>query len=177
MASLKKVSFSLIALVILGVASTWGYVATKTVTDFESLLLCSEGYDELVPKSLCQSYLFNFGGKPEEIAALNQGVGIGWVMRAKDDQDRRKLVSFLLQKGVDINAIDQRSGITALHAAVLENNLEAVELLLSNSANPAIKDRRRGKTPLEFALELKDRPNQPDRTAIIKLLENVRTPT
>lgn len=172
MVHVKKISIWLAAILLLGAASAWGYIAIKTVTDFESLLLCSEGNDELVPKSICQSYLFNFGANPEAIAKLNQGVGVGWVMRAEDDRDRRKLVRFLLQKGVDINAIDQRSGITALHTAVLENNLAAVELLLSNGANPSIEDRERGKTPLELALELKNRPAQPDRTAIIRLLKD-----
>lgn len=173
MVGLKKIAFWPMALVFLGIVSTWGYVVKRTVTDFEALLLCSEGNDELIPKSLCQGYLFNFGGKPEEIAALNQGVGVGWVMRAKDEGDRKKLVSFLLKKGVDIDAIDQRSGITALHTAVLENDLPAVELLLSKGANPSIKDRSHGKTPLEFAVDLKNKPNEPDRTAIIRLLENV----
>ena len=172
MAHVKKISIWLAAILLLGAASAWAYIAIKTVTDFEALLLCSEGNDELIPKSMCQSYLFNFGANQEAIAKLNQGVGVGWVMRAEDERDRKKLVRFLLQKGVDINAIDRRSGITALHTAVLENNLSAVELLLSNGANPAIEERKRGKTPLELALELKNRPDQPDRTAIIKLLEN-----
>ena len=173
MMRLTKIIFWLSALIFLSVAGTWGYVAVKTLTDFEALLLCSGGNDELIPKQLCQTYLFNFGDKPKEIATLNQGIGVGWVIRTEDEDDRRKLVGFLLKKGVDINAIDQRSGITALHTAVLENDLSAVELLLSYNANPSIKDRSRGKTPLEFALELKDKPNHPDRTAIIKLLENV----
>ncbi len=82
------------------------------------------------------------------------------------------MVSFLLENGVDINTIDQRSGITALHTAVLENDLPAVRLLLENGADPSVKDRSRGKTPLEFALELKDKPTQPDRAAIIRALQN-----
>jgi len=168
----KKIVSGLIFLVLLGVASSWGYVVVRTLSDFESLLLCSQGKDELIPKSLCQGYLFNFGGRPEDIAALNAGVGIGWAIRAEDEADRTKLVSFLLEKGVNIDAIDQRSGITALHTAVIENDLPAVKLLLKNEANPSVKDRSRGKTPLEFALELKGKPTQPDRAAIILALQN-----
>lgn len=169
--SIKYASW-LIFLLFLGVAGSWSYVAIKTMADFESLLLCSQGKDELIPKSLCQSYLFNFGGRPEEIAALNNNVGIGWVIRAENDADRTRLVSFLLEKGVGINAIDQRSGVTALHTAVIENDLPAVRLLLENGADPSVKDRSSGKTPLEFALELEDKPTQPDRTVIIELLQN-----
>lgn len=172
MTRLKKATFWLLVALFLSIASSLVYVSTKTIADFSSLLLCSQGKDELIPKSLCQSYLFNFGGKPEDIAELNQGIGVGWVIRAENEEDRRKLVTFLLKKGVDINAVDQRSGITALHTAVLENDLPAVELLLSSGANLLVKDRGSGKTPLEFAIELKEKPNQPDRTAIIKLLEN-----
>lgn len=168
----KKIIYWLIFLVFLGVAGSWSYVVARTIADFESLLLCSQGKDELIPKSLCQAYLFNFRGKPEEIAALNRGVGIGWVIRAEHETDRLKLVIFLIDKGVDINAIDPRSGITALHTAVIENDLPAVKLLLENGADRSVKDRSRGKTPLEFALELKEKPKQPDRTAIIRALQN-----
>lgn len=172
MTRLRKSASWLTFLLFVGLAGSWGYVVARTMTDFESLLLCSQGKDELIPKSLCQIYLFNFGRRPEAIAELNRGVGIGWVIRAEDDADRAKLVSFLLENGVDINTIDQRSGITALHTAVLENDLPAVRLLLENGADPSVKDRSRGKTPLEFALELKDKPTQPDRAAIIRALQN-----
>ena len=172
MVRLRKTLSWLVLLVALGIVSSWGYVATRTIVDFESLLLCSQGKDELIPKSLCQSYLFNFGGKPEEIAAINSGIGVGWVIRAEDEHDRSKLVAFLLSKGIDIDAIDQRSGITALHTAVLENDLSAVKLLLRSGANKSVKDRSHGKTPLEFALDLSGKPNQPDREAIIRVLQN-----
>jgi len=165
-----KAALWLVSLVLLGIAGSWSYAASRTFADFESLLLCSQGKDDLIPKSMCQSYLFRVGGEPEDIEALNRGTGVGWVIRAEDEDDRRKLVAFLLQSGVDINAVDRRSGITALHTAVLENDLSAVELLMSNGADPAIGDRGRGRTPLEFALELESKPNQPDRGAIVELL-------
>lgn len=158
------------AVTILGIS--WSYVLTTTVADFELLLLCSQGKEEWIPKPACQRYLFAFRGNPDEIARLNQGVGIRWATDAKGPEDRAKLVSFLLEKGVDINAIDRRSGISALHAAVLENNSTVVELLLRNGANPSVKDRAGGKTPLEMARELSNKPNQPDRTEIIKLLQS-----
>lgn len=153
-------------------AVSWSYVLTTTVADFELLLLCSQGKEEWIPKSACQRYLFAFRGSPDEIARLNQGVGIRWATDAEGNEDRAKLVNFLLEKGVDINAIDRRSGISALHAAVLENNPPVVELLLRNGANPSVKDRAGGKTPLEMARELGNKPNQSDRTEIIKLLQS-----
>ena len=59
-----------------------------------------------------------------------------------------------------------------MHTAVLDNNLEVAKLLLLHGANPLTKDKKRGLTALEFALQLKDKPDQPDRTGIIELLEN-----
>ncbi len=172
MKHLLKSIILLIAFIAVFAIASWAYVSSKTFIDFQSLLLCSQGKDELVPKMLCQAYLFQFGGKPSEIAELNHGIGIGWVIRARDESDRKKLVEFLLKKGVDINGLDQRSGISALHTAVLENDQSAIELLLHNGANPMIRDRDHKQTPLEFAMELKVKPNQPDRTAIIQLLKN-----
>ena len=165
-----KAALWLVSLVLVSIAGAWFYVASRTFADFESLLLCSQGRDELIPKSVCQSYLFRFGAAAEDIEALNRGTGVGWVIRAEDSDDRRKLVAFLLQSGVDIDAVDQRSGITALHTAVLENDLAAVELLLNFGANPAIRDRGRGRTPLDFALDLENQPNQPDRGPIARRL-------
>lgn len=171
MARAMKTFLWLVAIAGLLVASSWSYVTAKTLANFEALLICSQGLDSMIPKSLCQTYLFKFGGKPDEIAALNQGAGVGWVIDAEDDEDRKKLVDFLLEKGVDINAMDRRSGLTILHGVVLENNLAAVELLLRNGASPMVKDREKRRIPLEFALDLAGKPNQPDRTAIIRLLE------
>lgn len=167
----KKAALWLLAIASLLVAGSWSYVTAKTLTNFEALLICSQGLDDLTPKALCQAYLFKFGGKRDEIATLNEGAGLGWVIDAKDNEDRQKLVSFLLDKGVDINAIDRRSGLTILHGVVIENNLKAVEVLLRNGANPHVTDRDNRKTPLEFARALAGKPNQPDRSAIISLLE------
>jgi ankyrin repeat protein len=54
----------------------------------------------------------------------------------------------LLKYGAKINAIDQVTGQTALHAAVMYRNYEAIQLLLASGANPKIKDED-GKTPIE----------------------------
>jgi Ankyrin repeats (3 copies)/Ankyrin repeats (many copies) len=54
----------------------------------------------------------------------------------------------LLKYGANINAIDQVNGQTALHAAVMYRNYEAIQLLLGSGANPRIRDSD-GKTPTE----------------------------
>lgn len=50
----------------------------------------------------------------------------------------------------EIDAVNE-DGNTALHLAVLKNNVGCVELLLSHGANPRIKGQH-GKPPLFFAL-------------------------
>ncbi len=56
----------------------------------------------------------------------------------------------LVKNGANINAIDQVTGQTALHAAVMYQNYEAIQFLLASGANPRIKDKD-GKTPIEEA--------------------------
>lgn len=51
-----------------------------------------------------------------------------------------------------INQIDEKVGSTLLHYAVQNDNAEIVQLLLSNGADPSIKDKE-GKTALEYAKE------------------------
>lgn len=166
----KKLTAAAFLFIVLGV-SAWGYIAMKTLTQLEPLLVCSQGRDELVPKALCQFYLSNYWSSPQDIAELNQNTGVVWALNAKTENDRKKILAVMLRKGVDINAIDNPSGITALHAAVLENNLEAVKLLIENGANTKTPDEKHQKTPLDFALDLKGKPNQPERQKIIEILQ------
>lgn len=171
MGRLKKplVFLSLLLLLIAGAA--WIHLATRVINNFESLLLCAEGSDELIPARFCQTYLFNYSAKPEDIVRLNEeGIGLAWVLHGEDLKHRDKLVAFLIERGVDIDARDRRTGITVLHAAVLENNFPVVALLVEHGADVHALDRDNGKSPLMFALERQGLPGQPDRGAIIELL-------
>ena len=170
MTRVKRIALWSAVTVVVAVAGIWGYAVTSVVTDFRNLLVCSHGAIPIIPKALCQSYLFNFGGKPDDIADLNRDSGVEWAINAKDETDRKKLLSFLIKKGVDINAID-RSGLSSLHAATLMNDLPKVELLLNNGASPLVKDQNSGMNSLELALDRQGKPGEPDRSAIIRLLK------
>ena len=61
----------------------------------------------------------------------------------------RMVITQLLEKGADINVFD-RSGITPLHYAARQLNLEQVKLLLANKADPCIVDAH-GNSPLHYA--------------------------
>lgn len=61
------------------------------------------------------------------------------------------IVKFYLEKGVDINAQDER-GRTALHYAAMNGSLYLTQELLKLGANPALKTRS-GKTALRDAID------------------------
>ncbi|KAF7923720.1 uncharacterized protein EAE98_007538 [Botrytis deweyae] len=62
------------------------------------------------------------------------------------------LVKFLLEKGANINSIDQYWGCTALHLAAGYGHTAIVFLLLARGADPNIIDRSKGHTPLYYAI-------------------------
>ncbi len=61
----------------------------------------------------------------------------------------KTVITQLLEKGADINVFD-RSGITPLHYAARQLNVEHVKLLLANKADPCIVDCH-GNSPLHYA--------------------------
>ncbi len=60
-------------------------------------------------------------------------------------------VKTMLAKGVDPDARDSYGG-TALHAAMFQNNMEVVALLLANKFSPNAQGPRNGYTPLHDAV-------------------------
>lgn len=175
MGTVKKLMMWALILSVLLAGGLWTYLFALTASDFNTLLFCSEGKDNpVIPAGLCRFYLFNFSGSDEDIAQLEQGPGIGWVLSIEDAGYQKRLLRFFLKKGASIDTQEPRSGITALHEAVLANNADHVALLLEHGASPQVRGRNSGRTPLQFALDLQNRPGQPDRTRVIRLLERSR---
>lgn len=150
----------------------WAYYVSINFKNIYTLLDCSKGQVSLIPKHLCKTYLFNYGGTQDDVAKINHDGSLFEIVATADKEDQSRLLEFLLEKGVDINGLNERTGTSPLHAAVLDNALEVTELFLRHGANPLDKDQKRSLTSLEFALQLNDKPGQPDRTAIIRLLEH-----
>lgn len=167
----ERMRISSVAIFFCAVAGIYSYFVASTFGNLDFLLLCSQGKEALIPKRACQAYLFRFGGSPSEISDINRGAGVLWALSAESTDDKIKLLRFLLQKGVNIDALDERSGVSALHAMVIENDVEGVDLLLKNGANPVVRDRMSGKTPLEFALARQGKPGEPDQMPIINRLK------
>lgn len=76
---------------------------------------------------------------PTKVNALHSAVA----------KENYKLCKILLEKGVDVNAV-QMQNVTALHSAVHRGNLEITKLLMENGADPSLK-MDNGDTPLSIA--------------------------
>ena len=72
------------------------------------------------------------------------------------------LIRNLLKDNVDINALNAK-GLSPLHLAVIEGNIEVTKLLISEGANIEVTDSKWGSSPLLYAC-------QNGRTKIVKLL-------
>jgi ankyrin repeat protein len=66
--------------------------------------------------------------------------------------DRREVVAFLLDRGIEVAARDERDGCTALHVAAYLGNPGLVELLLQRGAPVGLADDVYGTPPLVWAL-------------------------
>jgi len=66
------------------------------------------------------------------------------------------IASVLLDKGADINAIDN-CGFSALHHVAMRNNLETMAFLLEAGANPNVADSK-GRTQLHLQVRFGSKP-------------------
>lgn len=72
-------------------------------------------------------------------------------------------VAALLIRGVDVDHIDEKSGLTPLHIAAVDGNIELVKILLKNGASVNHGTLREDVSPLDFAVTNKKIP-------VVKLL-------
>jgi ankyrin repeat protein len=87
--------------------------------------------------------------------------------------DRREVVAFLLDHGVDVAARRRRDGQTALHVACYSGYPALVELLLDRGAPVDVADPVHGTPPLVWALHAwlaESRSNADDYRAVLRLL-------
>lgn len=119
--------------------------------------------------------LYWFHPTDEEVRELNSEAGARYAAEFSDPEEAEKLLRHFIEHGVGVDSADQAtvSGWTALHAAAIEPNPQAVRLLLAHGANPGLRDRR-GKTPLDLATEAaQKRPGQ-DYSQVIALLQGTQ---
>jgi len=150
----RKWVWSIGGALIIGYVGLSAYVVSRQ--DIESLLVCAEQGGLKIPyaKSICRAYLSAARGTPDDIEALQRGVGATFVVQGSaSSEEKEQLLVLLISKGLDVNHIDMR-GSTPLHAAVLAGAEDEVDLLLNHGARIDLKDAATGLTAPELALKL-----------------------
>lgn len=82
--------------------------------------------------------------------ATEAEIGSGMMMAAW--YDRRDVIGFLLDRGVDVSVRDPKEGQTALHIAAYQGSAALVEFLLARGAALDVTDGAHGTPPLVWAL-------------------------
>ena len=67
--------------------------------------------------------------------------------------DNIEMINFLLEKGIDVNSTNRRSGFTALMAAACYGRVEIAKLLLANGVNQQARDIK-GFRAVDFARKM-----------------------
>ena len=123
--------------------------------------------DTFTNNSICFHYFFRF-------PVLDSNKQPRASMLQINNREREELLHFackngqislirnLLKDNVDINALNAK-GLSPLHLAVIEGNIEVTKLLISEGANIEVTDSKWGSSPLLYAC-------QNGRTKIVKLL-------
>ncbi len=91
------------------------------------------------------------GEKSEPIASENQQKSSKSLHEAAADGNIR-LIESLISQGADVNAKDEKEGLTPLHRAVVRRSEEVIELLLAKGADVNAKNNN-GWTPLDFVAD------------------------
>jgi ankyrin repeat protein len=121
----------------------------------------------------CEYGMRHYQFTPETAKYMNAngGVHFAFLSESGDLKKSEELIVFLLNKGVDINAIDSKTHATSLHLAVLEDSAPHLNLLLKYGARVDIRNQA-GRTPLESAYSLNKKfPSKNERKEVIKMLE------
>ncbi|MEN4053015.1 MULTISPECIES: ankyrin repeat domain-containing protein [Sulfurimonas] len=121
----------------------------------ESVLACAlrAGCDEEVLTLLIESGADIFDFDDEGVSIFDMAI----------TYDNRWMVAYLLEKGLDVNKTNRKSGFTALMAAACYGRVEIAKLLLEKGANQHAKDTK-GFTAIDFARKM-------NKKSVLELLD------
>ena len=134
-------------------------VVQLSALPFLKALDCAERGEGPFPlqKELCRKHIFWFRGSEADIAVLQANQGAMNLLAPKSRRhtlaERAEMLTFLARSGLDINAKEDDAW-TPLHAAIRDNNVEGVSLLLSLHPFLGIKAGPDDTTPMQLAREL-----------------------
>jgi len=140
--------------------------------DIEDVIICSAGTGtHYIPSSVCKYYLYNFRANKDDIKKLQSHAGLSFVLSMPVYDEKKKLIKYLISKGIDINQPSRTDGLTPLHAAILLNMPGMVEFLIDNGASLTKIDATYKLTPMQFVKLLIEKKPSVDRSAVIALLK------
>jgi len=142
----------------------------------ETLILCS--LDEggvLIPAKICEYYLFNHRDTALDIKNLSSGSGLSFILEGKSAIKKYKIADFFIKNGLSVDSVNHSGGynLTALHGAVLDNDIKMLTFLLNNNASTNIKAPVINMTPVELAQSLKIKEPNVNREKIIEILSDI----
>lgn len=163
---MKKIVIIIVFIIIVFFASV---ISSLNNYDIEEVVICSvNNKSHLIPSKVCELYLYEYRGTKGDIALLKERSGLSFVFGVVDRSKRTKLLDYLLLKGSDINGISNVDGLTPLHASILLNDIELLVYLLTNNADPLVKDRDNSLTSKQFLELLIKKDSFTDRSALMK---------
>jgi len=122
----------------------------------ETLIQCSsnDGW-VIIPSSICKFYMFNFREPKPDVDVINKSIGISYILNG-ENEGKYEISSFYIENGADVNAIN---GVgfyknTALHSAIIVDDLMAVKYLLNNNARVDVYSPSMKMTALELSKSL-----------------------
>jgi len=159
-----------IALLLIIVAGVSALFISLTNSDIEDVIICASDNDAYyIPEDLCRYYLYNYRGSKEDIEYLQSRAGLGFVFGISDRSMRRDVIQFLIAKGLSVNGISNFDGLTPLHAAILLNEPDLVQLLIESGADKG-KKAENGMDAMSFLALLEVKNPDIDRKKIRQLL-------
>jgi len=163
--------------VVSALALLGGYVAVAVGLigrqDALSLVLCADKGGWRIPfdNFLCRQYLFRFRIDAQDVADVQRAGGGSFLIQIEDAVLREKALRAFVERGLDLNLVDDLHGGYPLHAAVLFGDTEAVGLLLEHGAQVDVLDAKHGLTPLQLANRLAaEQRDTVDRSKMIRML-------
>ncbi|MBN4080607.1 ankyrin repeat domain-containing protein [Beggiatoa alba] len=146
---MKKFVISFFIIASISITGTMTY-AIKTLTINELIICTSNNEAFYIPQAVCEYYLINYRGSKEDIHDLENGNGLSFVANIDDLDKRYKLMDYFISKGLDVNGVSKIDGLTPLHSAILLNDPDLVQYLLSKRADPLTAERNNGMTAYKY---------------------------
>lgn len=163
---LGKIIILLICITLVLLGSGLLYFASSLPMNTLITETITSGNDPL-KQNFCKWALFTFHKEHQDIQELEEQVGLNFVI-AYQEPICLEIFVWLLDNGADINAVSPLDNLTPLHASLLYNNMELVELIMARGADPSVREKRYNMTACEFLTKLKPRKDP----ALYKRMQN-----